>query len=324
MQGRVLLLFMRTSVVLFCLGGLALSLLITGLGMPLRTVKQPRPSTLPARTAGVRTQLEKNKADRPVREQTTLAIASDTARLLEQIQDGLNSDNPGDQAAVFTNQLLALIRSDPWAAARFAESTEAGSWHTELMRVLAQNWAQLDLPDAEKWVSQISNSDERDTMLGCICFQVAQTDPRLAIQVLEQQGLNGDRREIMLGNLTQQWAVQDLQAAVAWANNYPLNDMRDKLFMHIALAETPSAPVEAANMVAQQISPGPIQEEAAISVLQQWATQDMGAAANWVGQFPPGEVYDRSINVLNGITLSVQTASNPPDMLQTSPLAKDK
>jgi hypothetical protein len=315
---------MRTSVVLFCLGGLALSLLITGFGVSLRTVEQQTASTLPARTAVVRAELEKNNTDRPVLDQTTLAVASDTASILQQIQDGLNSDNPGNQAAVFTNQLLALIRSDPWAVARFAESTEAGSWHTELMRILAQNWAQLNLPDAENWVSQISNSDERDTMLGCICFQVAQTDPRLAIQVLEQQGLNGDRREIMLGNLAQQWASQDLQAAVAWANNYPLNDMRDKLFMHIALAESPSAPVAAANMVAQQISPGPIQEEAAISVLQQWATQDMGAAANWVGQFPQGEVYDRSINVLNGITAFVQTADDPPHMLQTSPPAKDK
>jgi hypothetical protein len=292
--------------------------MIAMLGVSSRTGEQQNVSTLPARTAVVRTQFEKNSAVRPVPEQTTLIVVPDTATLLQQIQDGLNSDNPGDQAAVFTNQFLALIRSDPWAAAKFAESAEAGSWHTDLKRVLAQNWAELNLPDAAKWVSQISNPDERDTMLSCVCFQVAQTDTKLAIQTLEQQGLDGDRREIMLGNLAQQWASQDSPAAVAWANNYPLGDQRDKLFMHIALAESQTAPVEAANMVSQQISPGPIQEEAAISVLQQWAAQDMDAATTWVNQFPPSEVYDRSITVLNGIAASVPAAdSSPYYMLQT-------
>jgi hypothetical protein len=303
---------------LFCLGGLALSLMIAMLGDPSRTLEQQNTSTSPAKAAVVRAQLEKNRAARPL-EQTTLAVVPDTASLLQQIRDGLNSDNPGDQAAVFTNQFLALIRSDPWAAARFAESAEAGSWHMELMRVLAQNWAQLNLPDAAKWVSQISNPNERDTMLSCVCFQVAQTDPKLAIQTLEQQGLDGDRRQIMLGNLAQQWAAQDLPQAVNWASNYPPGKNRDNLFMHIALAKSQTAPVEAANMVAKQISPGPIQEEAVISVLQQWAAQDIDAAAGWVSQFPSGEVYDRSINVLKSIAASAHAPDNLPSyMLQTT------
>jgi hypothetical protein len=289
------------SVVLFCMGGLALSLMIVLLGMPSRTGEQQNASTLPARTAVVRAELEKNRADRPVLEQTTLAAVPDTASLLQQIQDGLNSDNPGDQAAVFTNQLLALIRSDPWAVAAFAESTEAESWHTELMRVLAQNWAESNLPDAEKWVSQIANSDERDTMLGCICFQVAQADPSLAIQTLEQQGLNDDRREIMLGNLAQQWAAQDLPEAVSWAGNYPPGENRDNLFMRIAFAESQTSPVEAARMVVEQIPPGSTQQEAVMSVLHQWGLQNLTGATAWADLFPAGEFYNRARNELAGI-----------------------
>jgi hypothetical protein len=229
-----------------------------------------------------------------VLEQTPLAVVPDTASLLQQIQDGLNSTTPGDQAAVFTNQFLALIRSDPWAAAKFAESAEAGNWHTELMRVLAQNWAKLNFPDAEKWVSQITNSDEQDTMLSGICFQEAQTDPKLAIQAIEQQGLNDDHREVMLENLAHQWAAQDLAQAVNWAGNYPPGETRDNLFMQIASAESVTSPTEAANMVASQISPGPIQDEAAISVLQQWGFQNLADATAWADQFPPGDISDRA------------------------------
>jgi hypothetical protein len=301
---------MRISVVLFCLGSLALFLMSAWLGVPSRIREQQNVSTLPDKTAIVRAQAEKNKAAHPIVEQTTLAAVPNTSSLLQQIQNGLNSDNPGDQAAVFTNQLLVLIHSDPWAVAEFAESAEAGSWHTELMRVLAQNWAASNLPEAEKWVSQIANPDERDTMLSCVCFQVAQADPGRAIKTLEQQGLDSERREIMLGNLAQQWASQDLSAAVAWANNYPPNDLRDKLFMNIASAQARSAPVEAANIAVEKISPGPAQQEAVMAILNQWAAQNPAEAAAWAQLFPSNEFSDRARKELARIAYQAEQSSS--------------
>jgi hypothetical protein len=308
-----------SAAMLFCSGGLALSLIIARLGVPPRTGLQQNASTLPTRTAVVLARMEESRTDRPVLKHTTLAVVSDTARLLEQMRDGLNSDSPGDQAAVFTNQLLALIRTDPWVGAEFAKSIEVGSWRTEIMRVLAQNWAQLNLPDAEKWVSQISNSDERDTMLGCICFQVAQTDPKLAVQVLERQGLNGDRREIILGNLVRQWASQDLSAAVAWANNYPVNDRSDKLFRQIAYAVSEKSPREAAQMVVELIPPGPIQQEAAMSILQQWGSRNLRDAMAWADLFPSGELADRAGRELASMAAyqaKLSTTGIPEGLLQ--------
>ena len=110
----------------------------------------------------------------PLLTSSVTVVAVDVATLIRQIKDALNSDNPRDQAMIFTNQLLALIKSDRWAAARFAESPEAGEWRTELMRVTAQNWAAANATEAAKWAAQLADPNESDTMLGCVCFQAAQ------------------------------------------------------------------------------------------------------------------------------------------------------
>ena len=186
------------------------------------------------------------------------------------------------------------------------------------MRVVAQKWAAANPEAAAKWVARLADSNERDTMLSCVCFQVAEADPRQAIQILEQQGPGNDRREMMLGNLAQQWAAQDLQAATTWASSYPAGENRDNLFLHIALAQSQTDPAEAAQMVAEQISPGPIQEEAAMSVLQKWAMQDMAGATAWAAQFPAGECYDRARTELAGIATANQSTANTPAGLQGS------
>jgi hypothetical protein len=310
--------FMRMSVVLFCFGCLALSLglvSIGGLHHPTK-VQQQTASTIRSITT-INPKL-KGKADAH-NDDTSLLIATspaaDSAALMKQILGALDSNNPGEQAMIFTNQLLALVKLDPWAAARLAESSEAGEWRTELMRVVVQNWAESDPWEAVKWINGLADSDARDTMLSCLCFHVA--DPGQAIQILEQEGLN-DRREVMLGNLVQQWASQNLQGATAWADGYSPGNDRDNLFKQIVLAESQNAPSQAAETVVNDISPGPIQNEAAFLVLGQWAQQDLTGAAAWASQFPGGELYDQGQIILDGISKHERTKNVIELSLQTT------
>ncbi len=306
---------MKTSVALFCVGGLALSAMIALHGRYSRTGETQNIVPPADKPVVAPTPPGKNDAHGLWAAPAIFPVIPDTASLLQQIQNALCSDQPGDQAMIFTNQLLALIQADPWAAARFAESPGAGDWRTELMRTVAQNWAKSDPDSAVQWVARLADSDERDTILSCVCFQVADANPHQAIEILEQQDQN-NRRDMMLGNLAQQWAAQDLEATIAWANNYPPGENRDNLFRHIALAESQAKPAAAADLVAGQISPGPIQDEAAISVLQRWAGQDFTAAAGWVDLFPPGGIYDRAKDTLTGIAAAAQPTDVPLRTLQ--------
>jgi len=290
---------MRPSVALLCLGCLALTVML---------VRQ-HPAQFPQQTPPPRIQeaiavhISGTKADAP--DNVDSRLVSDSAALEQQILDALNSGDPGDQAMIFTNQFLALIALDPQAAARLAESSEPGDWRTELMRTVAGNWAKSDLPETARWIATLENSDERDTMLGVACFSAP--DPAQTVQILQAQGLN-DRRQIMLGNLVQQWASQDLQAAVTWVDNYPPGDVRDHLFEHIATAQSQNAPSQAAETVASTIPPGPIQNEAAFLVLDQWAQKDWNGAAAWASLFPAGGIYDQGQTTLNGVSRREQTA----------------
>ena len=58
-------------------------------------------------------------------------------------------------------------------------------------------------------------------------------------------------------------------------------------------------------MVAQQIPSGAIQDEAAISVLYQWALKDPQAAMRWAQSFSAGTLRDRAINEVQNIMASI-------------------
>jgi hypothetical protein len=106
--------------------------------------------------------------------------------------------------------------------------------------------------------------------------------------------------ENLLGNLAQQWADQDMQAACDWALAQPPGEQRDRLLQRIAIVESRINPVKAAARVVMQMSPGELQYEAAMSVLNQWAQLDAEAAMKWAQIFPEEELRIRAINeVLN-------------------------
>jgi len=65
--------------------------------------------------------------------------------------------------------------------------------------------------------------------------------------------------------------------------------------------QSQTAPEAAANLIIDQMPPGPAQIEAAISVVHQWGLQNFSAASDWVNQFPSGPLADRAKQELSGI-----------------------
>lgn len=230
---------MRMPVILFCFGCLILSVFIALHGNLFSPTSHGDISA--ASLSDVPPLLEKFvlRNNRPLKKES--AAAFNEANLEDQIRTALNSGNPADEAEVFSVYFPTLIKANPWAAANFTESLDAGATRTDLMRVLAQTWAQMDLDGVTKWVAQLADPNERDTMLSCVCFKIAENDVAQAVQTLEQEGLN-ERRNVMLGNLVQQWATQDLPAAMNWADNCPSDEVRANLFKHIALAKPEIVP----------------------------------------------------------------------------------
>jgi hypothetical protein len=211
--------------------------------------------------------------------------------------------NPTNHAS-FLDLQAKLRRSSPAVAAHFAESLPVGPVRNEALLLVAQNWAAQDSASAEAWAAQLPDKNESQAALANVCFKVSEANAAQAVQMAVNDNLS--TMPGILENLVSQWANQDFSGAVAWTKNQPSSQQRDQIFERLAVIESGSAPAEAAKLLAEQIAPGPVQDDAVVSVLYMWATHDMAGAMAWVDQFPSGALKDRAKDLLSNIAASNQ------------------
>ncbi|WP_265592974.1 hypothetical protein [Verrucomicrobium sp. BvORR034] len=106
---------------------------------------------------------------------------------------------------------------------------------------------------------------------------------------------------VALENFVQLWAQADLTSAYEWVQHHPTGSARDALMTRVAFVGAQSDPNAAAWLVAEEIPPGYIHEEAVVMVLHQWAIQDPASAAAWVNLFPDTPFRDRALRELEGV-----------------------
>ena len=242
------------------------------------TAAEPPPSDSAAEPA--------TPAPAPTREE----ISRDLLRRLR-MEIARGGDPDGNE--VFMQLLAELVENDPEAAARFACSFLPGPLRNTTMHAVAQAWAGQEPREAADWASQLPDPGERTLMLSVICYQIAEADPALAIESaarldLREQGYG------TVANLTQQWAARDFAAASAWALRQPDGTQKDQLLQWIILVRAQTDPFSAGALAAEQIPPGTVQDEAVLTVVNQWARSDVAGAAAWVAGFPPGPLQQRA------------------------------
>jgi hypothetical protein len=179
-----------------------------------------------------------------------------------------------------------------------------------------REWARNFPAEALAWLKNAPDGKQRLAISEIVCSQLAQTNVVVAVKLAENclgEGTN-DTAQFLLDNMAQQWASQDMQAASAWALAKPAGEQRDRLLQRIAIAEAAANPADAAQLISQQMSPGPTQNEAAISVLYQWAQTDAAAALTWAESFPAGDLRDRAIKEVKNVSAyaAAAAAGNPP------------
>jgi hypothetical protein len=147
----------------------------------------------------------------------------------------------------------------------------------------ARAWARENPSEALAWLKTAHAGPERDTVAEMACAHLAESDPAQAVSLAERYaGGSGN----LLENLVQQWAEKDQAAAYSYAVNKSPGDNRDHLLSRVAFARSKKSPVEAAKLVVEWIAPGNVQNEAAMSVIHQWALRDPNGALEWAQMFP--------------------------------------
>jgi hypothetical protein len=95
-------------------------------------------------------------------------------------------------------------------------------------------------------------------------------------------------------NVAQMWAETNAEEAIAWVQAQPRGTQRDKLLARIALVQAARDPARAASLVTSEMERGPVQRDAAMSVLREWAARDADGAARWASQFPDSSVREQA------------------------------
>jgi hypothetical protein len=212
-------------------------------------------------------------------------------------------------AAIATVHAPAKKLAGP--AATFADKVDAANVSGNESRSALESWAQQNADAALAWAAGIADAAQRQKAREIVCLTLAQCDPRRAVQTAIDTDLcNTDAG--LLENLTAQWAASDFSAAHAWVRQQDAGDWRDDLVARVAFAGSQSDPAAAAQLVVGEMSPGPRQNEAAISVLHQWALRDLDAAAAWANSFPDGSLRTRALSEIEGIRMSRQTSAAKP------------
>ena len=175
-----------------------------------------------------------------------------------------------------------------------------------------REWARNFPAEALAWLKNAPDGKQRLTIAEIVCSQVAQTNALAAVKLAENclGSSTNNPAQFLLDNMAQQWASQDMQAASSWALAKPAGEQRDRSLQRIAIAESAANPADAARLISEQMSPGPTQNAAAISVVYQWAQTDAAAAQAWAESFPSGDLRDRAIKEVKNVI--AYAAGNPP------------
>jgi hypothetical protein len=160
-------------------------------------------------------------------------------------------------------------------------------------------WAAKDPEAALAAILKLPEGDQRNEALAAVCSGIAQTDPADAVKVAQELHLDKQPGAIM-EDLVQQWASSDIASSLAWAEDQPAGASRDEFNTRIAFIMSQTDPSDAATLVMNQIPPGPAQDEAIMTVLNQWANQDFTRALGWAKGIT-GPIQGRVISELTGI-----------------------
>jgi hypothetical protein len=165
----------------------------------------------------------------------------------------------------------------------------------------SRQWARENPESALTWMMNTSTGPERDVVAEIVCAQIAEVDPAQAVTVAEQYAGGCSN---LLENLVFQWSERDEAAARTYALAQPDGAQRDRLLGRVALTLAQEAPAAAAMLVVQSISPGEAQNEAALSVLHQWAWREPNAALAWAELFPENDLKTRALREIDNILWS--------------------
>lgn len=193
--------------------------------------------------------------------------------------------------------LRRWTEESPTAAAAWLMKQPPGPHRRDGAAAIATRWAHLDSATATDWARQLP-PDEMESGVLAIGYELARTAPKDALWLAAALPSN-ESRNGLIDHAISQWAAHEPEAPAEWASQIPPSPLRDQVFARLATSMSETDPIAAADLALEHLAPGPQQNDAIVSIVQRWTQRAPSEAAEWVRQFPEGELQATAIeNVL--------------------------
>jgi hypothetical protein len=198
--------------------------------------------------------------------------------------------------------------NDPVSASSWAAQVSQTRAGQDALRQVAIAWAAVDFSAAGRWLGQLTETDAaKEAMLGA-AYEAARDQPTAALEFATGLGA-GEDRDNLLVHAAAQWAVLDPSAAAGWAQTIPHSAIQQQVIASISAAVADTDPGAAADLASSSLSPGELQNRAAVEIAQRWAENSPRDAAAWISMFRVSALKDVATQDL----MSIWTEQDPVD-----------
>mgnify|MGYP001545421213 CR=1 FL=1 len=119
-----------------------------------------------------------------------------------------------------------LVERDPPAAIERLRTLPASEARDQMLGYAAAGWARRNATSATAWMRGLPDDKFRSRMATSIGFEIAQTEPERAVEIVEMVPPGRDRG-LLFNAIGQTWVARNANDAWAWARQLPPGDARE-------------------------------------------------------------------------------------------------
>jgi hypothetical protein len=182
------------------------------------------------------------------------------------------------------------VRITDWIASR-ADTTEAQTLE------IADDWRSHP-SGLEECIEQLPDTQWKQDFLGGLGSEMSSTDPKTAIEVLQQMN-PGQPQTYALQVVACNWVAANPDAALDWVAGVQDPALRDQLIASAVQSYALTDPAQAATWLVSEVKSPQLVNDAALNILRTWVLKDPAQAASWAAQFPDGNTKTAAVEIIS-------------------------
>lgn len=260
-------------------------------------VPSPISNPLASLKASLRVKLQQwreSEIQDPDNEEGRAQLMNDMSAMLtdENVAEIVQSLSPEEMKTDFAAVALGRwMKVDPAAASNWLAAQPNAT--QEQTTAVAEGWVG-NHDSLAQYLDQLPDNAWKQNLIETVGAQTTVRNPRLSVEMAMQMK-PGEARTNLFKAIACAWMNADPPAAVNWIAGVKDPNLSDQLIASAAQAYALTDPAQAATWLVSDVKSEAVVETAALNIISSWLIKDPQGAADWVAQFPDGQIKARAI-----------------------------